>query len=78
MIPASTRPRDAVVRERLVLPDDLELRRHAANTIARHKPRGWRIEAPDRSANVDGIIALTMCLDRLENQPEPIRLLGWL
>ena len=61
-----------------VLPDDLELRRHAANAVARHKPRGWRIEAPDRSANVDAIIALTMALDRFENQPEPTRLLGWL
>ena len=78
MIPASTRLRDAIVRERLVLPDDPELRRHAANAVARHKPRGWRIEAPDRSANVDAIIALAMALDRFENQPEPTRLLGWL
>jgi phage terminase large subunit-like protein len=78
MIPASTRLRDAIVRERLVLPDDPELRVHAANAIARHKPRGWRIEAPDRSSNIDAIIALTMCLDRFENQPEPTRLLGWL
>jgi phage terminase large subunit-like protein len=61
-----------------VLPDDPELRQHSANAIARHKPRGWRIEAPDRSSNVDGIVALMMALDRFENQPEPTRLLGWL
>jgi hypothetical protein len=42
------------------------------------KTRGWRIEAPDRSSNVDAIVALMMALDRLENQPEPVKLLGWL
>ena len=77
-IPASARLHDASVRERLVLPDDSELREHAATAIARHKPRGWRIEAPDRSSNVDGVIALMMALDRFENQPEPTKLIGWL
>jgi 5-methylcytosine-specific restriction endonuclease McrA len=33
-IPASARLRDAIVRQRLVPPDDPELRRHAANAIA--------------------------------------------
>jgi phage terminase large subunit-like protein len=77
-IPASARLHDAVVRQKLVLPDDPELRRHSANAIAHHKPRGWRIEAPDRSSNVDGVVALMMALDRFENQPEPVKLLGWL
>jgi phage terminase large subunit-like protein len=77
-IPASQRLRDAIVRQRLVLPDDPELRQHAANAIARQKPRGWRIEAPDRSSNVDAIVALMMALDRLENQSTPTRLVGWL
>ena len=77
-IPASARLRDAIVRQKLVLPDDPELRRHAANAIARQKPRGWKIEAPDRSSNVDGITALMMALDRFENQPAPVRLLGYL
>ena len=77
-IPASARLRDAIVRQKLVLPDDPELRRHAANAIARSKPRGWKIEAPDRSSNIDGITALMMALDRFENQPEPVKLLGWL
>lgn len=77
-IPASARLRDAIVREKLVLPNDPELHRQAANAIARSKPRGWKIEAPDRSSNIDGIVALMMGLDRLENQPEPVKLLGWL
>jgi hypothetical protein len=66
------------VRQKLVLPDDPELRRHAANAIARQKPRGWKIEAPDRSSNVDGITALMMALDRFENQPQAPKLIGWL
>jgi len=27
---------------------------------------------------MDAIVALAMALDRLENQPEPTRLVGWL
>jgi phage terminase large subunit-like protein len=77
-IPASARLRDAIVRQRLVLPDDPVLRQHAANAIARSKPRGWRIDAPDRSSNVDAMIALMMALDRFENQPRAARLIGWL
>jgi hypothetical protein len=77
-IPASARLHDAIVRQKLVLPSDPELRRHAANAVARSKPRGWRIEAPDRSSNVDGVVALMMALDRFENQPQPARLVGWL
>lgn len=61
-----------------MLPDDPELRRHAANAIARQKPRGWKIEAPDRSSNVDGITAQMMALDRFENQPQAPKLIGWL
>ena len=33
---------------------------------------------PITARTVDAIIALTMALDRFENQPEPTRLLGWL
>lgn len=77
-IPASARLRDAIVRQQVVLPDDHELRRHAANAIARQKTRGWKIEAPDRSSNVDAIVPMMMALDRLENRPEPVKLLGCL
>ena len=31
-----------------------------------------------RRTHIDAIIALCMALDRLENQPEPVRLVGWL
>lgn len=54
------------------------LRQHAADAIAKSKTRGWRIDAPDRATNIDAIIALAMALDRFENQPEPVKLLGWL
>jgi hypothetical protein len=37
-----------------------------------------RGQLPDRSSNVDGIVALMMAYDRFENQPEPTRLIGWL
>jgi hypothetical protein len=47
-------------------------------SIACQKSRGWRIEAPDRTSHVDGIVALMMALDRLENRPAPTRLVGWL
>jgi hypothetical protein len=78
MMPASSRLHEAIVERRLVLPDDPELAQHAANTIARHSRRGWRIDKPDpRTAN-DGVVALAMALDRLENRPEPTRLIGWL
>lgn len=77
-IPASARLRDAIVRQQVVLPDDPELRRHAANAIARQKTRGWKIEAPDRSSNVDAIVPMMMALDRLENRPKPVKLLGCL
>jgi hypothetical protein len=46
MIPASDRLYGAVVEKRLVVTDDDELRTHAANTIARHNRRGWRLDKP--------------------------------
>jgi hypothetical protein len=61
-----------------VLPDDDELRKHAANAIARHSRRGWRIDKPSKETHVDAVIALCMALEALENQPPPTRLLGWL
>jgi hypothetical protein len=51
---------------------------HAANAVARDTRRGWRIDKADRNANVDGLVALMMCLERAEARPEPVRLLGWL
>jgi phage terminase large subunit-like protein len=78
MIPASQRLHEAITNRRLVLPANEELTRQAANTIARHSQRGWRIDKPTKETKIDAIVALAMCLDRAENRPEPARLVGWL
>jgi phage terminase large subunit-like protein len=78
MIPASDRLYRAIVEKRLTLPDDDELRQHAAAAIAKHSRRGWRIDKADRADNIDAIIALCMALERAEQKPEEVRLLGWL
>jgi hypothetical protein len=55
-----------------------ELRQHMANTIARHNRRGWRLDKPSLEQPNDSIIALCMALEALENQPEPVEVIGWL
>jgi phage terminase large subunit-like protein len=76
--PASDRLHRALIEGRLTLPPDPKLAEHATNVIQRHSRRGWRLDAPSRSDNIDGIVALMMGLDRLEHRPEPVRLVGWL
>ena len=78
MVPASNRLHEAVTEKRITLPDQPELAQHAADAIARHSRRGWRIDKPNSRIHIDAIIALCMALDRVENQPQPVRLLGWL
>ena len=78
VVPASQRLYDAIVDRRIVLPDSPELAQHAADAIARHSRRGWRIDRPNPRVEIDGISALMMALDRLENRPQPVELLGWL
>jgi len=78
MVPASARLHAAIVERRLTLPDDAELAQHAANTVAKHSRRGWRIDKPNPRTNNDAIIALAMAVERAEHRPEPIKLLGWL
>jgi phage terminase large subunit-like protein len=78
MIPASQRLHEAITSKRLTVPDHPELAQHAANAIARHSQRGWRIDKPGKEIHIDAIIALAMALDSAETQPEPVRLLGWL
>jgi hypothetical protein len=51
---------------------------HAANTIARHGRRRWRIDKPDDRTPNDASIALVMAVDTAENRPEPVRFQGWL
>jgi hypothetical protein len=78
MIPASARLHAAVVEQRLSLPADRELARHASDAIARHSRRGWRIDKPNPRANIDAVIALAMAVERAEHKPAPVELLGWL
>jgi phage terminase large subunit-like protein len=78
MIPASSRLHAAIVEQRITLPDDPELARHAADAIARHSRCGWRIDKPNPRVNIDGVIALCMAVERAEYRPEPVELLGWL
>jgi hypothetical protein len=78
MIPASARLHAAIVERRLQLPDVDELHVHAANTIARHSRRGWRLDKPDARTPNDAIIALAMAIDAAENRPAPLELIGWL
>jgi len=78
MIPASSRLHAAIVERRIMLPDLAELSQHAANTVAKHGRRGWRIDKPDARTPNDAIVALAMAVDSAENRPQPVRLLGWL
>ncbi len=78
MIPASQRLHDAIVEQRIVHPNDERLNRHVAATIARHGRRGWRLDKANRSDKIDAVVALAMALDRIENRPQPTRLVGWL
>ena len=53
-------------------------RSHAAGAIAKHSRRGWRIDRPNPRVEIDGVSALLMALDRLENRPADVQLLDWL
>ena len=77
MIPASSRLHAAVVERRLSCRTCDELHAHAANTIASHSRRGWRIDKPDARTPNDAIIALGMAVETVENRPEPVKLVGW-
>jgi len=78
MIPASARLHAAIVERRITLPPDPELARHASDAVARHSRRGWRIDKPNPRSNIDAVIALAMAVERAEEKPQPVELLGWL
>lgn len=78
MIPASAALHAAVVERRLTLPADDRLAQHAANTIARHSRRGWRIDKPDGRTPNDAIVALAMAVERAQYRPQPLQVVGWL
>ena len=80
MIPASQRLHRAVVEQRLCVPGDPVLARHAANAVARQSRRGWRLDRPSRTAgvNIDALVALAMAVDGAECQQPATELLGWI
>ena len=79
MIPASKGLHRAIVERRLVLPADQTLASHASHAVARQSRRGWRLDRPSRAAgeNIDAIVALAMALDRQDNQPEGLEVVGY-
>lgn len=81
LVPASERLSAAILERRLRHPGDPVLDAHVAAAVAKQTQRGARIaHAGGRhsSNRIDAVIALAMALDRAENQPEPVRMLGWL
>jgi phage terminase large subunit-like protein len=79
MTAASERLRSAVVEKRLRHRGEPELARHVAGAVARQTGRGWRLDKSERSAQVDAVIALAMCVERAQQpKPAPAKLLGWL
>jgi hypothetical protein len=75
MVPASQRLHNAVVEQRLTLPETGS----CASTSRTRSPgtrRGWRLDRAHRLANIDGVVALAMALERAEQRPDPVRVLG--
>jgi phage terminase large subunit-like protein len=64
MIPASERLYDAVAHQRLTHPDEPELNEQVHAAIAKHSRRGWRLDKPDRSSEIDAVVALAMAVER--------------
>jgi phage terminase large subunit-like protein len=76
MVPASERLYSAIIERRIHHRNDPHLNAHVAAAAAQDGPRGWRIVASHRRAQVDGVIALAMALERAEwREPAP-QLLG--
>ena len=81
LVPASERLSAAILECRLRHPGDPVLDAHVAAAAAKQTQRGARIaHAGGRhtSNRIDAVIALAMAVDRAEDQPEPVKLIGWL
>ena len=81
MTPASERLSAATLERRLRHPGDRVLDAHVAAAVAKQTQRGARIaHAGGRptSKRIDAVVAMAMAVDRAENRPEPVRLVGWL
>ena len=53
------------------------MNRHVSQAIAKDSLRGWRLDKAHRSAQIDGVIALAMAVERAEYRAAPVELLGW-
>lgn len=78
MIPACERLYDLIVHQDITHPDDPSLNLHVHAAVSRHTRRGWRLEKPDRSTNIDAAVALAMAVDAHAQQSPPVEMLGWL
>jgi phage terminase large subunit-like protein len=81
LVPASERLSAAILERRLRHPGDPVLDAHVHAAVTKQGQRGARIaHAGGRhtSSRIDAVIALAMAVDRAENQPEPVRLVGWI
>jgi hypothetical protein len=76
MCPASDRVYRSI-EQRVVLPDDPELRAHAHAAVAKHGRRGWRLDKARRADSIDGVVALCVCIEAAENKPAEFELLGY-
>jgi phage terminase large subunit-like protein len=81
LVPASERLSAAILERRLRHPGDPVLDAHVHAAVTKQTQRGGRIaHAGGRhtSKRIDAVIAMAMAVDRAENRPEPVKLLGWL
>jgi phage terminase large subunit-like protein len=77
LVPASRDLYQTIVERRLTHGNDPDLNRHVAACVARDTPRGWRIDRPDRSTPIDGVVAMSMCVARASAPVPNVGLLGW-
>jgi HNH endonuclease len=78
VIPACERLYDLIVHGEITHPEDPALNAHVHAAVARHSRRGWRLEKPDRTTNIDAAVALAVAIDRHAYQPQQVELLGWI
>jgi phage terminase large subunit-like protein len=77
LVPASKDLYECVVQKRITHGNDAALNAHVAACIARDTPRGWRIDRPDRSTPVDGVVAMALVVQRTTQPAQQVQLLGW-
>ena len=78
MTAASESLHAAITSQRLQHPAHPDLDRHVAGAVAKQTGRGWRLDQREASLQIDGVIALAMCVERAEQPVRRARVLGWL